>query len=183
MAEYKDLEFMNRFKYVGEGVEVYANALILRPEVISVGDGVRIDDFCRIEGGQGVRIGAYTHISSFSSILAGGACELGRFVGIAQGARLITGGGFPFEDEFPVVFPMKDLYFRKTGVITVGDYGVVGANAVVLPDVHIGEGGIVSAGTVATKDVKEWSIIFGQTGTLMGRRSKPSTKRTANAIE
>jgi galactoside O-acetyltransferase len=167
---------MARFKRVGDDVQIFEHALILKPEVIELGDGVRIDDYCRIEGGKSIRIGDYTHISSFSSILAGGDCQIGRFVGIAQGARIITGGGFPFEDHFDVIFPMRDLYFRKAGFVQLEDYSVVCANAVVLPDIVIGTGGMVAACSVVTRDVQPWTIVAGYPATFMRNRGKPSAR-------
>jgi acetyltransferase-like isoleucine patch superfamily enzyme len=38
---------------------------------------------------------------------------------------------------------------------------VVGANAVVLPDVTIGEGATIGAGAVVTRDVEPWSVSVG----------------------
>ena len=61
---YKSPAFMSRFAFVGENVQVFANALILKPEVISLANGVRIDDYARIEGGEGLTIGAYTYITA-----------------------------------------------------------------------------------------------------------------------
>jgi len=37
----------------------------------------------------------------------------------------------------------------------------IGANSVVLQDVEIGEGAIVAAGSVVTKDVKPYTIVGG----------------------
>ena len=63
----KDEAFLAKLAQVGPDVTIFAGALLLRPELISVGEGSRIDDFTRIEGGQGVEIGAYVHVSSFCS--------------------------------------------------------------------------------------------------------------------
>ena len=98
--EHKSQEFMKRFAYVGNGVAIFDLALIRRPEVIELSDGVRIDDYARIEGSLGVKIGKFVHIASFASILGGGRAEIGDFAGIAQGARLVTGMGHPFEENF-----------------------------------------------------------------------------------
>ena len=63
---YKTKEFLAQFAFVGNDVQIFEQALILKPEVIQLGDGVRIDDFTRIEGGSGLRIGKYVHIASFA---------------------------------------------------------------------------------------------------------------------
>ena len=87
----KSQEFMDRLAFAGEGVQVFAQALLLKPEAISLGDGSRIDDFTRIEGGLGVEIGRHVHISSFCSIFAGGGARLGDYSCMAQGSRILTG--------------------------------------------------------------------------------------------
>ena len=44
----KSQEFMDRLAHVGEGVLVFEQALLLKPEAISLGDGTRSDDVTRI---------------------------------------------------------------------------------------------------------------------------------------
>ena len=45
--------------------------------------------------------------------------------------------------------------------IEVGDNVWIGANAVILPSVIIGDGAIIAAGAVVTKDVKPYSLVVG----------------------
>jgi acetyltransferase-like isoleucine patch superfamily enzyme len=169
---YKTKEFLAQFAFVGDDVQIFEQALILKPEVIQLADGVRIDDFTRIEGGSGLRIGKYVHIASFASILGGGEVQIGDFSGIGQGAKLITGVGHPFEDKFPVKLPEQDPYHRRRGKIVMGDYSFVAVNAVIMPDVMIGEGAIVGAGAVVTKNVLPWAIVVGAPAKVIGSREK-----------
>ena len=169
---YKSEEFISSFGHIGKDVQVFSNALILKPEMICLSDGVRIDDYCRIEGGKGIRVGRYVHISSFSSIFGGGKAEIGDYSGIAQGARLITGTGHPFEDKFPVPLAPEDPYHRKSGLIVMGDYSFVATNAVVFPDVTIGEGAVVGACSLVTKDVPSWTVVAGVPARTVGVRKK-----------
>lgn len=169
---YKSQEFMKRFSRVGDHVQVFCHALILKPEMIELGDAVRIDDYARIEGGQGIKIGKCVHIASFAGILAGGRAEIGDFCGIAQGARLITGAGHPFEEMLPVQLPPEDPYHRRPGFIVLGRYAFVGANAVVLPNITVGEGAVVGAGAVVTRDVAPWAIVRGVPAQITGTRER-----------
>ena len=134
---YKPDDFMKRFARVGEHCEVFANALILGPEVIELGDWVRIDDFCRLEGGEGIRMGTCVHVESFSSILGGGSVEIGSYLGIGHGARIITGSGHPWEAVFTAPFPDTDLWVRRRLHVAIESYTWIGANAVVLPGVRV----------------------------------------------
>jgi galactoside O-acetyltransferase len=169
---YKTREFLARFAFVGDDVQIFEQALILKPEVIQLADGVRIDDYARIEGGSGLRVGKYVHIASFASILGGGEAQIGNFSGIGQGAKLITGVGHPFEDKFPAKLPDQDPYHRTRGKIFMGDYSFVAVNAVVMPNVTIGEGAVVGAGAVVTKNVPPWAIVVGAPARVIGSREK-----------
>jgi acetyltransferase-like isoleucine patch superfamily enzyme len=54
---------------------------------------------------------------------------------------------------------VKALY--KPDPPVIGDHAAIGAGAVLLPGVRIGEGAIVGAGTVVTKDVVPWTTVVG----------------------
>jgi UDP-3-O-[3-hydroxymyristoyl] glucosamine N-acyltransferase len=47
-------------------------ARIIKPEVISIGDSVIIDDYVLLMGGERIDIGSFVHIGSFVSITGGG---------------------------------------------------------------------------------------------------------------
>ena len=167
---YKSIEFMKRFVRVGKSVQVFSAALILTPEVIELNDGVRIDDFSRIEGGKGIRIGKYVHICSFASIYGGGEALIGDYCGITQGARLVTGT----EQPNAVMTAAAPAIFRSplTGWIIMGPNSFVGANAVVMPNITIGEGAVVGAGAVVTKDVPPWVIVAGVPARIISKRDR-----------
>jgi galactoside O-acetyltransferase len=167
---YKSAEFMKGFAHVGENVQVFRWALILKPEVIELDDGVRIDDYTRIEGGQGIRIGKYVHICSFASIYGGGQAQIGDYCGITQGARLITGTEQP-TGVMSAAAP-RQLRDPMAGKIVMEPNSFVGANALVMPNITIGEGAVVGAGAVVTKDVPPWVIAVGVPAKVVGHREK-----------
>lgn len=164
----KSAEFMARFKSVGKQVQVFEHALVLKPEVIELADGVRIDDYTKTEGGRGLTIGKYVHIASFVGILGGGSAELGEYCAIAQGGRLVTGT----EQITAVMTAAAPRELRNThiGHIVMEPHSFVGVNAVVLPDVVIGEGAVVGAGSVVTKNVPPWTIVAGVPAKVIGER-------------
>ncbi len=169
---YKSNEFTSRFAAVGKSVQIFEHALILKPEHIVISEGVRIDDYARIEGGEGITIGRYVHIASFASILGGGSVEIGDFAGIAQGARIVTGKGHPFEDKFPAQPPEEDPFHTVRGKIILGAFSFVAVNAVILPNVEIGEGAIVGACSVVRDNVAPWCIVYGSPARPVGERKK-----------
>jgi sugar O-acyltransferase (sialic acid O-acetyltransferase NeuD family) len=50
---------------------------------------------------------------------------------------------------------------RLAGCITVESYATIGTNATVLPRLRIGEGAMVGAGAVVTKDVPAGAVVMG----------------------
>jgi acetyltransferase-like isoleucine patch superfamily enzyme len=167
---YKPLEFMQLFAHVGKEVQVFSEALILTPEVIELGDCVRIDDYSRIEGGKGTRIGKYVHICSFASIYGGGEAVIGDYCGITQGARLVTGT----EQLNFVMTAAAPAHLRNplAGKIIMEPNSFIGANAVVLPNITIGEGAVVGAGAVVIKDVPPWVIVAGVPARIISKRDR-----------
>jgi acetyltransferase-like isoleucine patch superfamily enzyme len=63
-------------------------------------------------------------------------------------------------DEHKIGF-YKDWLNVKKGKITVKDKAWIGFNCIVMKGVTIGEGSIVAAGSVVTKDVPDWTIVGG----------------------
>jgi maltose O-acetyltransferase len=61
----------------------------------------------------------------------------------------------------------------KHGPITIKNDAWLGTGVVVLPDVTIGEGAIVGANSLVTKDVKPYTIIIGSPAKLIGEISVP----------
>lgn len=167
---YKTPEFMRLFGAVGEGVRVFYHALVLKPESIRLGDYVRIDDYTRVEGGRGLSMGKHVHICSFASIYGGGEACIGDYCGITQGARLLTG-----TERLTAVMTAaapSELRDPYQGRIVMEPHSFVGANAVVMTDVVIGEGAVVAAGAVVTKDVPSWTVVAGVPARPIGRRKK-----------
>lgn len=57
--------------------------------------------------------------------------------------------------------PFENSALRKNENIIIGNDVWIGANAIVLPGVKIGDGAIVAAGAVVTKDVPDFAIVGG----------------------
>jgi acetyltransferase-like isoleucine patch superfamily enzyme len=61
----------------------------------------------------------------------------------------------------------KDWTNVKRGKITIKDKAWIGFNSIILKGVTIGEGSIIAAGSVVTKDIPDWSIAGGNPATII----------------
>ena len=163
---------LSKLKYLGPKVKIYELAKIIHPEVVSIGEGTQIDDFTLINGGQGIELGRYNHIASFVSIVGGGKLITGDYVGIAAGARIITGTDHYGEGKriSPLV-PLEQRHLILGTVILEKDV-FIGTNAVVHPNVRIGEGAIIGSNSLVLKDVEPWTIHVGSPSQVIGQRPK-----------
>ena len=163
---------VSALKFVGAGVLIYELAKVVCPEVVEIGEGTQIDDFVFINGGNGVRIGRFNHIASFVSVIGGGELITGDYVGIAAGARLVTGTHHYGDGRriSPLIPEEEQCVIRVA--ITLEDDVFVGTNAIVHPNVTIGEGAIIGSGGLVLKDVEPWTINAGVPTTVIGRRPK-----------
>ena len=168
---------MSLFKYYGIGCNVFDKALILKPEMIILGHSVRIDDYCRLEGGMGLTLNDYCHICSFSSILGGGVCTFGRYTALTQGARVVTGT----ETHLGVMTACAEEELRRVKRTTVifEDFSFVGVNAVIMPGVCVGKGAVIAAGAVVTKNIPAWEIWGGNPAKKISERKPFEIKENA----
>lgn len=148
-------------KAVGEDVIIWPLAKVLNPELISIGNSVIIDDFVLLGGSEGTEIGSFVHIGAHTSIGGGGRFSMGDFSGLSGGVRVYTGN----EDYLggsltnPAVPPPWRMPTRAD--THIGRHAIVGANAVLLPGVTLGEGAVVGAGSLVTGDCEPWTINVG----------------------
>ena len=99
-------------------------------------------------------IGDYTRIGLHNTII--GPVTIGNHVNLAQGIT-VTALNHNFEDTEKRI----DEQGVSTTPVTIGDDVWIGANAVILPGVHIGHHCVVAAGAVVTKDVPDHSLVAG----------------------
>ena len=72
----------------------------------------------------------------------------------------------------------RDIYFRSPQSdeqdmsVRIDDRVWLGANVIVLPGVHIGEGAVCCAGCVVTKDVEPFTVVAGIPAKKVGERPR-----------
>jgi lipopolysaccharide O-acetyltransferase len=111
---------------------------------------------CELSIGDGFRSNSYLHIGVQSSVV------IGKNVLVASGVYISDhshGAYSNFESSDPFIAPVHRKLFAAP--IVIGDNVWLGEKVAILPGVRVGNGVIVGAGAVVTKDVPDYSIVAG----------------------
>ena len=126
-----------------------------------LGDYSVVESFACINNAVGdVMIGDHTRIGLHNTII--GPVSIGNHVNLAQGIT-VTALNHNFEDTEKRI----DEQGVSTTPVVIDDDVWIGANAVILPGVHIGNHCVVAAGAVVTKDVPPHSLVGGVPAKIM----------------
>lgn len=109
-------------------------------------------------------------------IFPGKGLNIGNDVDLALGVIITTNGGVFIGDRVLIGYRAQILSAnhripenRKsifaaghvTKKVSIGDDCWIGANSIILPGVTIGEGAVVAAGSIVTKDIPPFAIVAG----------------------
>lgn len=119
---------------IEKGVTIRYGLKLLGASGIKIGKGSALGDECWLDGRFGIKIGQNVNIASQVHM-------------------------------WSASHDMNDPYFRSNpqtvGPIIIDDNAWIGPHTTILDNVHIGEGAVVCAGAVVTKDVEPFSVVAG----------------------
>jgi acetyltransferase-like isoleucine patch superfamily enzyme len=144
--------------YVAESAAIFTRRLVL-------GERSWIAGHALVRGD--VTFGANCTVNAFACI--SGRVTCGDDVRIASHVSIV-GFNHGFEDPAVPIHVQK----HETLGITIADDVWIGANAVILDGVTIGQGVVVAAGAVVTKDVPAFSIVAGVPARVIRKRGEVS---------
>ncbi|MBR1504030.1 MAG: acyltransferase [Prevotella sp.] len=120
-----------------------------------LGDYSVVESFACINNAVGdVIIGDHTRVGLHNTII--GPVSIGNHVNLAQGIT-VTALNHNFSDAGKRI----DTQGVSTTPVVIEDDVWIGANAVILPGVTIGQHSVVAAGAVVTKEVPPHSLVAG----------------------
>lgn len=161
------------FKSVGNNVQLSRKASLYGISRISIGNNVRIDDFCVLSAGKGgIEIGDYVHIAVYSSIMGEGKVTFEDFSGISSRVAIYSSND-DYSGNFltnPTVSPKYTNV--KHADVTLCKHVIVGSNSIILPGVTLGAGCAVGAMSLVNRDCDEFFIYSGTPAKRLKERNR-----------
>jgi acetyltransferase-like isoleucine patch superfamily enzyme len=174
MSIYSNAELQEfGFSSVGKNVCISRKASFYGAEYISIGNNVRIDDFCVFSAGeQGIKLGNYIHVGVHGSMIGAGSIELSDYCNIS-GRVSIYSSTDDYSGDY-MTNPMIDSEFTHTihAPVFIGKHTIVGCGSIILPHVTIGEGVALGALSLVMEDLAPWSTYVGQPVRFIKKRSQ-----------
>ena len=141
---------------------------------VSIGSATKIAKNCSIFGNPDypVIIGESCYFG-MNSILEGynAQVKIGKFVSFAQNVNLMTGSGPNASNKLQNIFPVIK------GPVTIDDHCWIGASAVIMPNVHLGEFCVVAANSYVNTSFPKYSIIGGSPAKLIRTLTEEEIKK------
>lgn len=107
-----------------------------------------------VEVGEFSYVEELTHVAQYTKI--GRYCSIANLCTVGAQQHRIDGlGTFPFQRLGPVE---REFEVKPT---LIGNDVWIGCNAVVMGGVTVGDGAVIGAGAVVTKDVEPYSVVVG----------------------
>lgn len=155
------------------------------PQYISIGSGTSFGDWiyltawdqfqCSIGGKENIQLfspvlvigkncnfGAYNHITCTNKVIIGDNCLSGKWVTITDNSHGET-------DKDSLCIPPIKRSIRSKGPVVIGNNVWIGDKATILPGVTIGDGAVIAANAVVTKNVPAYCVVAGNPAKIISR--------------
>ena len=152
---------------IGAKVSIGPRCVITRPQYISLAERVVLEQevFLKVVADDAhLNIGPYTFLGKGVEIDCHTHIEIGEHT-------LLAPGSFITDHSHDIAASKRvDQQPCQSKPVIIGNDVWIGANAVVLPGVHIGEGAVVGAGAVVTHDVEAMTVVAGVPARIISTR-------------
>lgn len=129
-----------------------------------------------------VRVGRFTYgqLNIFSYGAKNELLTIGDFVSIASNVKFILGGNHRTDTFSSYPFKVKLMNEANEalskGPIVVEDDVWIGIDCIILSGVRIGQGAVIGAGTVVSKDIPPYAIVTGNPARVVKYRFDEKTR-------
>lgn len=124
----------------------------------SLGENTRISANCVFGNPQNIHIGKNVQIGEQTCIYAQGGCTIKDGAIIADRVDIRT-ANHHYDGPDLKALPFDEVVYRQPVVIEENCW--IASRVILLPGVTIGEGAVVAAGAVVTKDVPPMAVVGG----------------------
>lgn len=174
------VEFMGdnlrtKLKFCGANVRLYPLCKIIRAENAELDNDCKILDNVWIDAGKSLKVGKHTMITWFVLIEGGDSLAIGDRVFVGPGSKILT-GTYELDGYYSSEFLPEGCHKNRCASITIEDDAYIGANCTILPGVTIGEGAVVGANSLVTRDLEPWGVYVGSPCKKIRDRIKPSSE-------
>lgn len=150
------------FAAIGENIRISDRASFYNPSNITLGNNVRIDDFCVLSAGLGgINIGNHIHIGVYSSLIGAGMIALSDFCNISSRVSIYSSN----DDYSGMAMTNPTLPSQYTGVthadVLLAKHVIIGCGSVILPGVILEEGVAIGALSLVAKKCEAFGIYAG----------------------
>ncbi len=174
----RDYVYQEKIRHLfrmAEGVTFEDGICIHDSKCITLGSGI-VHRFCiltawningvvpSIEIGDGFSLGEYTHITAIGHMKIGKNLLTGRWVTITDNSHGNT-------DYDSLVNPPTQRAIVSKGNVSIGNNVWIGDKATILPGVTIGDGAVIAANSVVTKDVPAYCVVAGNPAKVIKKAS------------
>lgn len=159
----------NAFKSCPPSVRFAKIGMLHDPEYITIGEKSCFQDYLYLTAwkeyqgdhftpelsiGKKCSFGAFNHLTCINKVIIGDNCLTGKWVTISDNNHGTT--DFDILHEAPI---KRKLYTK--GPVIIGNNVWIGDKATILGGVTIGDGAVIAANSVVTKDVPAYSVAAG----------------------
>jgi len=162
----KAMRLSPRFRSCPHSVIFEKIGLLLGTKHICIGENTKFHDyiFLTVWGepaadvvisiGSGCNFGAFNHITAINRVVIGDNCLTGKWVTISDNNHGST-------DRSDLELPPLRRKVVSKGPVIIGRNVWIGEKATILGGVTIGDGAVIGANSVVTKDVPPYSVVAG----------------------
>lgn len=161
------------FASLGKNVSISEKASLHNCSKISIGNNVRIDDFCVLSAGDnGIYIGNYIHIAVFTSLIGKGKITLSDYCNLSSRVSIYSSS-----DDFSgstMTNPLIPEEYKKVfhGDVFLGRHVIVGSGSLILPGVVLEEGVAVGAHSIIKENCRYFGVYAGNPAKRINERKQ-----------